>query len=361
MRYIKASGSFEQIGLQVGETCRPDIPEVYELGMEYLLKHTPIGRGERIEKRRDIIHGRAQFYLYKGEELWKPSGEYLRAQARGAGVSDKVIAVTSFTEEVSSETGILPPEKCSTLVVRQPDSSWMLVHSEDYEKHYLGKMVILKVTFDGFPQLVCCTYPGMLPGLAGSFNASGIGILNTALYPLAQPGWPKQVPHCRASLALTLEEAEYWLTMQPVSVTTHYVVVHGPSRQVISLIVSNLQTAQVEVDRKIITEESFCHTNHLLPGRLLLHLPDPAIEVAPNSFVRYEKLNSLAPHQLPRNPKEAFELFSQPPIFRDEGPSGSLIRSVICFGDKDNTKVGEVWIEDVDPTAGIKIWYFIVK
>ena len=352
MRFVQARGSFYEVALQVGEECRSDIPEVYNRGMEYLLKHTMVGHGMQIEKRRSLIHDRAQFYLRKGEEIWKPSGIYLRAQAKGASVDESVIAVTSFTEEVSSEAGIIPPDKCSTWVGRFSDGAIRHVHNEDFEEHNRSNMVLLDVVFDGFLRSVGLTYSGQLFNLAGSLNAARIGITNNGFHPLAQPGWPKQVLHCRASLTQSMRGAKTWLSLQPNAVTTGYVVVCGRTGEAVSLMVSNLKTAKLEMDLLPIQDVFYC-TNHVPPGRLGLHLPDPAIAASPNSFERYDVLANFKPNELPKNLQEGIYLFANHPVlFRKAGASVTLATVAMC------ATTGEFLVYDADPSAQKRYWPF---
>jgi len=344
MRYVVASGSFYKVGCNVGKACKDDIPDLYERTVAYLLKHTSLGTAEN-------MHQVAAQYLDQAKDLWWPAGDFIHGLAKGAGVDVDMIALMSFTEEISSEfLPVVLPEKCSTLVVRTPNGDRMIVHNEDYEPH--SKVVLLDVTFDGFPRLICVAYIGQL--LAGvSLNARGVAITNNSLWPKAQLGLPKQVQHFRASLTRNLVEAVQCLEMQPIALTTHYVVANG--RDVVSLAVSNSQTSAVNTDMRRIFDPSFCHTNHVLDGYLGLKMPDPAIMHSKHSFLRYEKLNNLTPEELPRTPKEALDLFSNPDnnvLFRNDEKSKTLVTVVI----RPETK--EFWVRDADPTTRNHVWYF---
>ncbi len=345
MRFVQARGSFYEVALQVGEACRIDIPEVYERGVDYLLKHTNVGSLARI----DQIAAR---YMASANSLWSESVDFLRGLADGANVPMNVIALTAFTEEVSSESGIRPPDKCSTLVIRLSDGKMWIIHNEDFEKQNFGKMVLLDVVFDGFPRSVGLTYSGQLFNLAGSLNATRIAITNNGFHPLAQPGWSKQVLHARASLTQSMRGAKTWLSMQPIAVPTGYVVVSGLTQEAISLLVSNLKTSKLEMDLLPIQDMFFC-TNHVPAGRLGLHLPDPAIVVSPNSFERYDRLASFKPEDLPKTSQEAIDLFSTDSVLcRTSGESVTLATVAIC------PETGEFIVRDADPSAEKRDWYF---
>jgi hypothetical protein len=355
MRRVNAKGSFYDVGLQVGKACEEDIPELYERTVDYLLKHTSVGTVKR-------MHEVAQHHLAGAEELWPMSVNFLEGLAEGAGVSLDQIALTSFTEEVSSEFLPTSSEKCSTLVVTLKNGNHLIVHNEDYELHNLGKMVLMDVTFDGFPRLICLTYPGMLPSLAGSLNACGVAITNNSLWLPTQPGLPKQVQHFRASLANNFDEAEEWLTKSPIAVTTHYVVGDGRMGEVMSLTVSNSETSFVPTLFCKISVESFCHTNHVPDGVFFKNLrkDDLARERSPNSFVRYEKLKSIKRSELPDTGEQALNLFSYPgsPLFRKPGPdatSVTLATVVIC------PETQEMWVRDADPYAEKSDWSFNLR
>ena len=349
MRYVQAHGSFYEVGLKVGKTFEEDIPEMYERTVAYLLEHTSVGTKER-------IHQVAERHLFEARRLWEPSVEFLRGQAKGADVSMSMIALTSFTEEISSEfLPIVSSEKCSTLVVRTPDGYIMIIQNEDYNLH--SKVAVFEVTFVGFPRLVCVAYIGQL--LAGiSLNARGVAITNNSLWPKAQPGLPKQVQHFRASLTRNLVEAVQWLEMQPIALTTHYVVACGRTREIVSLAVSNRETSAVNMDLRTISGPSFCHTNHVLDGRLGLKQPDPAIVHSKSSFLRYDKLNSLTPEELPQTPKEALDFFSNQDeknvLFQSgkDGKSKTLVTTVTC------PEIGEFWAREAGAKASAPDWKF---
>ncbi len=352
MRYVQAHGSFYEVGRQVGEACRTDILEIYASGVADLLKHTKVGSIARI----DQIAAR---YLAAAKQLWLPSVEFLRGLAEGAGVPMSVIALTAFMEGVCNEAEALPPEKCSTLVVRLPNGHHLIIHNEDFPKFNFGKMVLLDVVFDGgYPRMVGVVYPGQLWGTI-SLNSNFLATTSNSLNPPVQPGLPQQVMHCRASLARDMAEAERWLTMRPLDLTTHYVVACGRTREVASLEVSNFQVSRVETDRLVISDVPFfCHTNHIPDGRLKLRLPDPMIKNEGSSFDRYNKLAKLKPAELPRTPQEGFNLFSTPgnnALFREseeEWMSVTLATVVIC------PETGELWVRDADPSAAKRDWYF---
>lgn len=355
MRYVKTNGSFYKVGLQVGEACKEDIPELYERTVAYLFKHTSVGTVARM---REV----AQRHLAAAESLWPSSVNFLQGLAEGAGVSLEKISLISFTEEVSSEFVPTSSDKCSTLVVRLSNDNHLIIHNEDYEPHNFGKMVLMDVMFDGFPRLVCLTYPGQLPSLAGSLNACGIAITNNGLWLDVQPGLPKQVQHFRASLARDLDEVEEWLAMAPIAVTTHYVVAHGHTREAVSLTVSNPETSYVPMFYYLITDRSFCHTNHVPSGPFLSGLKkiDPAPELSKHTVPRYERLKSLAQDTLPRTPQEALDLFSNNDglIHRtpEQNPTSvTLATVVIC------PETLEIWIRDTDPAAVERNHHFCLR
>jgi hypothetical protein len=331
------------VGSKVGEECRADVLDLYHKTVEYLAKNTSLSREQSMV---DV----AVRHLRTADELWIPSVDFLRGLARGAAVSLEKVALTSFAEEISCE-------KCSTLVMRTQDRRYLLVHNEDYTEFYRGKMVLLDVTFDGFPRLVCLTYPGMLPSLAGSLTAKRnkffrIATLNNSFWFDAQPGLPKQVLHFRASLASDIYEAKDWLTKTPVSLPTHYTVACGRTGQVFSVTVLNQNTSDVGAVILPIGSQSFCHTNHLPNKSWKLKKDDPAGGSSHSSVIRYNRLQDLKAHELPQTHEEAFKLFSEPPLFRNEAGSATLATVVIC------PETGDFWLRDADPSAEKKDWHF---
>lgn len=348
MHHIVYRGSFKKIGLRVGEASRGDIPEVYERGLIHFARFTKA-------KSNAQIHELAARYLASAKRTWPAAGEFLQGLARGAGVSESVMALTAFAEEVSTEVGLKPADKCSTLVVKTRNGKRLIIHNEDFEPHNFGKMVLLEAEFDGFPPVVCFAYPGQLWGSGFSFNAHRVAITKNGLHLPVVPGLPTQLVQSRAALARNLFEAEEWVHKPPISVPAHYVLAWGESREVVSLFVSNSTASHVQLKRYPISEESFCFTNHIPSGEFDLKLPDPAPDNSPSTLPRYEKLKSLTPAELPQTAEEAFALFSTEPLFLKPGKPGASVTmatTVICPED------GKMWIRDADPSAVKKDWEF---
>lgn len=348
MKSLQCRGSFEDVGRQVGTECCSDIPDLLDRVVAYLLENTTVGSLRLI---RDI----AADYTARTESEWPSATAYLRGLAVGAGVTYETVAVIAFSEEIASE--FIPSSKCSTLVVPTTRGA-VIGHNEDYEPHYLGKMVLLDATFDGYPRTVGLTYPGQLPNLAGSLNAKGVAIANNSLWPDAQPGRSKQVQHFRASLSDDLEEAIEHLAKPPVALTTHYTVAHGPAGQVVSLEVSNPATAEESVSFMTIGSEPFCHTNHVLSLRL--KGDDPAVTIASHSLARLAKLKALPRERLPRTPEEMLELLStnEGVLHRTpaQNPTSVTLATVVI-----RPQTGELWIRDADPSAARRDWHFLVR
>ncbi len=347
MRHIKERGSFYKIGRRVGEACRQDIPEVYDRGVAHLLEHT---KAKNINQ----IHEIAARYMAVAQRTWEPAVEFLRGLAKGSGVTMDVITLTAFTEEVSTEVGLKPADKCSTLVVKTLDGQTIIIHNEDFEPHNFGKMVLLEAEFDGFPAVTCLAYPGQLWGSGLSFNARRIAITKNGLHLPAVPGLPTQLVQSRASLAHKLAEAEEWVMMPPISVPAHYILGWGETGEAISLLVSNLQASYAEVKLHHI-KGPFCFTNHVPFGWFNLKEPDPALENSLSTLPRYEKLKSLSPAELPQTPAEAFKLFGEPPLFLKPGKPGASVTmaTAVIY-----VEGGQMWVRDADPNASKKEWYF---
>lgn len=347
MRHVKAHGSFYNIGQLVGEASKEDIQEVYDRGIEHLLKYTKA-------KSIDQIHDIAGRYMRVAKDIWSPAVDYLLGQARAAGVSEKVITLTSFSEEVSTEIGLKPAEKCTTLVVKTRSGETMEVHGEEFEPHNFGKNVIVEAEFDGFPAVVCFAYPGQLWGSGFSFNACRISITKNGLHLPAVPGLPTQVVQSRAALARNIKEAKRWVTKRPISLPAHYILMSGETGEALSVLVSNSEASYEEVKLHLI-QDSFCFTNHIPSGWFSLKVPDPALENSLTTLPRYAKLKSLTPADLPETPAEAFKLFGEPPLFVKPGKPGASVTMAITVIYSEG---GQMWIQDADPSAEKKEWYF---
>jgi hypothetical protein len=289
--------------------------------------------------------------------IWPKATEFLSGQALGAGVPYETIAITSYYEEML-ELYRPAQSKCSTYVA--PSTRGFIIgHNEDWGKPYLGNMVLLDATFDGFPRVIGVSFLGMLPNLAGSLNSRGVAITNNSLHPEARPGLSKQLQHFRASLASSLEEAIEHLARQPVSLATHYTVAHGPSGQVVSLEVCNRDIVH-DGDVVLVTvgPGPFCHTNHVL--NLNLREPDPAILGGGNqTLARRAKLQSQPRKKRPRTPEQMRDFLSTNDgvLHRTpaQNPTSVTLATIVI-----RPSTGEMWIRDADPDAEQRDWYFSI-
>lgn len=349
MRVLRLKGGFEDVGREVGVATGPDIPEIYERLVAYLLAHTSVGSVRRMLD----IAGR---YADGTRSGFAPAHAYLRGLADGVGAPFHEIALIAFSEEIASE--FLPaPEKCSTLVVRT-GRGWLIGHNEDYEPHYFGRMLAMDLAFDGYPRVACLSYPGQLPCVGPSLNARGVAVANNSLWPEAQPGPSQVVRQFQASLAPDLDKAVRILAGRPNALTTHYTVADGALDDAVSLEVSNPATSESEIVLRQIAGRSFCHANHAL--HLPLRKPDPALGHASHSYRRYAKLKGLAPSELPDSPEAMLRLLSENDglLHRtpDQHPTSVTLATVVI-----RPSTGEFWARDADPSAPVRDFYAALK
>ncbi len=342
MKVLQCKGSFESVGREVGIASRAVIPRLHERVVAYLLEHTTVGSFRRMSEIADQ-------YAKSTQRYWSPAIDYLRGLAEGAGVPFGTIALIAFSEEIASEFEAAP-SKCSTFVVWTP-SGHILGHNEDYEPHYFGEMILLDAEFDGFGRVVGLTYPGMLPNLAGSLNAHGLAITNNSFWVEARSGYSKQAQHFRASLLPDVETAVQILSEQPIALSTHYTIAHGPSYDAVSLEVSNPACAHAcVVLRQIERNErkAFCHTNHVLG--LTLREPDPAVVAKNHSLDRLAKLQAMPVARYPRMPHEMLDLLSANDgvLHRtpEQNPTSVTLATVVV-----RPATGEFLVRDADPSA----------
>ncbi len=352
MKIIRSKGSFEQVGRDVGSASREVIPTLHTRVVNYLLEHTTVGSFRRMCEIADQ-------YARSTARYWSPAIDYLRGLAEGAGVPFGTIALIAFSEEIASEFEAAP-SKCSTFVV-WTSNGHILGHNEDYEPHYFGEMILLDATFDGFGRVVGLTYPGMLPNLAGSLNAHGLAITNNSFWVEARSGTSKQAQHFRASLLQDLEDAVRILSEQPIALSTHYTIMHGPSHDAVSLEVSNPACAHDIVDLRQIERnerQAFCHTNHVLGLRL--RDPDPAVVAKNHTLDRLAKLKVLPSASYPRTPEEMLELLSVNDGVLHRTPEQNAT-SVTLATVVIRPATGEFLVRDADPNAIQRDHRFIVS
>ena len=345
MREVVARGSFFEVGYQVGQVCKDDIFELYDYIVAYLRKNT----GSSQKQIQEITDG----CMLQAEDLWTPSVEFLHGLAKGAGVPVRMIALMSFAEEAFEF--LSASAKCSTLVV-STEQGPLIGHNEDYWPIYLGKMVLIDAIFTGYPRTVGVTYPGMLPNLAGSFGRrkkEGVIILNNSLWMETKPGLSKQVQHFRASLASDLGEAVIHLAQSPVSVTTHYTVAESSTGKVMSIEVSNMETAYAAVEMTRVGPKPFIHTNH---ARLLkLREPDPAVVAGNHTLARFAKLEALTSEQLPSTLEGIVEHFSTNDGVLNRTPEQNPTSvTLVTLGYLN----GKVMIRDADPSSTKRDYHF---
>ncbi len=356
MQVIQCEGSFWHVGRAVGEASRGVVSGLYDLVLLFLLRYSTVGDELHVQRL-------ANAYAESALAYWPPAIEFLQGLAEGAKVPFGKIAVIAFSEEIASEFCRDKPAKCTTCVITTSRGQ-IIGHNEDYEPHYLGKMILLDAGFllkesRRCVRTVGVTYPGMLPNLAGSLNASGIAITNNSLWPPAQVGISKQVQHFRASLEPTVEKAIRILSQQPIALTTHYTIASGlPSPDAVSLEVANAATARELCVLRQIGPEPFFHANHA--SSLALYDPDPAVAPGGNSIARLNKLAALPRSRCPKTAEEMLAMLSENDglLHRtpDQHPTSATLATVVI-----HPAAGLILVRDANPAAPVKDHRVIVS
>ncbi|MFA5853632.1 MAG: C45 family peptidase [Patescibacteria group bacterium] len=305
---IKASGSFYDVGVIVGERTREGILSAARYALPMLLEK---GFGGDDVAMRAATDG----YVEASGNFFPQSIEFMHGLADGCGMVRHEQLAVAFGEELEYFPRV---ERCSTMVIWTPDGP-VIARNEDFWESYFEGLAIYDLTFDNFPRVVSLNYVGYMPHLGGSLTVMedqpqrSFALANDSLWLPTRHGIPKQVKHFRAALARGVGDAISFLVAQPSSLSDHFTV--ASVERAVSLEVSNAENA-VEVARwydivprdvgNVLTVTApFCHTNSV--RWLEPKMPDPA---PPGSHMRYWRLESVAQNDPPRTYEELEKLFS---------------------------------------------------
>ncbi len=282
MKVIYAKGSFGNVGAGIGEAMREEIRAAVEATLAAFEKYTRLRGHKPLALLTAFMHQDV-------EKFFPEARQFMLGLWKGSAVRElhDVLAL-AYAEYFFAEYGNAPA-KCSTLVV-ETERGVILGHNEDYDAHYLGKLVLLDLEFDGWPRLVSVTYPGHLPGLAGSLNAERIATANNSMRGPASCGIPKSVRHFRASLARTWREALDALRARKIDLADHFTLVTGDRVTSVEVSPDSAATRPAYWSDVILP---FAHANH--PLWLAMRDAEPAADSAwgAGTHERLEKLRRI--------------------------------------------------------------------
>lgn len=247
-----ARGSHADVGRAVGANLGMEIQGVLhdrKLWWEELLQiaATPDGKVLLDECRK------------AAEKHAAPALEELLAYSKHSGVSAQHLFILNCKNELDA---LSQQQKgcpgCSTAVLAT-DQRLLVVHNEDGDKAYDGRMFLLDAAPDGGSRFVSHTYPGIVTGNASWLNEHGV-FMSTNYIPSAivKPGIPRYLLYRMAVEAPNVEKAIDAVTHEKRAYAGHHIIGSLVTRKVFSV--------EVTPEKKVVkpVKGLFWHTNHLV-------------------------------------------------------------------------------------------------
>ncbi len=246
---LEVSGSYRQIGYEIGKRFRKNIREIIRSRKDWhndlLAKlDSPEGKSLAAGLKRQTQRYFPQFL------------EEIEGMADGAGLAFHALWAISIKSELGCVQGENPG--CSTIFVKHQNKMW-LFHNEDGDTAYRDLMFLVRVHPPSGISYVSMVYPGILTGNGPSLNSRGI--IQTTNYigsTQAEPGIPRYVLGRAVLEAKDLAEAVQIVTMHPRAFPYHHNLASLQEQRYVS--VETVPDASEASEPYGI----YYHTNHLI-------------------------------------------------------------------------------------------------
>lgn len=177
LKLVRVSGSFREMGRQIGEACREQIQ--HSVGNARNLLYSAY---ETIQLTWEGGQIQASKYMPFAQERYPQYVEEMIGVAEGSNVPYEDIAVLNAIEAVTMDA--LHLTKCTSLALNQQrtaDEHVLVAHNEDWLPEDEQDTYIIHATPDHEPPYIAMTYGGLLPNIG--FNAYGIAQCCDSVYP----------------------------------------------------------------------------------------------------------------------------------------------------------------------------------
>lgn len=271
---VRVSGTYREMGRQIGEACRRQVQHGIENARVLLADAY-----QQLELTWEGAQIQARKYIPFAQERYAQYVEELMGIAEGANVSFDDLAVVNAMEAVTMDA--LHLTRCTSMAVNQErtaDGHVLMAHNEDWVPEDEDDVFVIHATPKDEPPFLAMTYGGLLPNIG--FNAYGIAQMCDSVYPNdSRIGTPRIVVSRAVLAAKTPDEAiRHMLSAQRAAGYNH-VLVHE-SGELYSVEVSARRFAILYGEDGYIV-----HTNHYLSPKMQEIERDP--EDLVSSRVRY--------------------------------------------------------------------------
>ena len=247
--HLEITGSYRQIGYQIGQVFRGNIKEILKRRSEWhsrLIDRMKSGEGRKLSDK----------LLALSQRHFPHVIEEIRGIAEGAGIHfDHMWAMN-----INSELGAVQkePPGCSSIFVKDADTMW-LFHNEDGHTAYKDIMFTINVTPPSRVSYLSLVYPGTIEGNGPSLNSRGI--VQTTNYigsTTSEIGVPRYVIGRAILEAADLTEAIHIATFEQRAYPYHHHLASFVERRYASV-----ETIP-GISEVRYPDGIYVHTNHLL-------------------------------------------------------------------------------------------------
>lgn len=294
---FKVSGTYSQIGFQIGRRFSKNIHEIIHRRSEWHLKLLAIlnsKKGRALSN--ELLANTRTHFPHILEEI--------RGMADGSRIRFDNLWAMSIKSELLSLRADTPG--CSSIFYKDTNNMW-LFHNEDGHSAYRDLMFIVKVKPPSGVGFISMVYPGIITGNGPSLNDRGI--VQTTNYigsTRCETGIPRYVIGRAILEARDTKEAIDIATMEPRAYPYHHNIGSIDERKYFS-IETTPEAAQVKEP----TGQYF-HTNHLLFDGTRRYKFEDREYTSTSSMSRYEvieeRLNDA--NDPPAEPDDFLEILS---------------------------------------------------
>jgi len=282
--FLEVSGSYKNIGFQIGKTFGRNIREIIRRRKEW---HS--GLMAALESKKGKLF--SDKLLELSRKHFPHIVDEITAMADGAGLSFNALWCMS----IKSELGALDKDDlgCSSIFYKD-ENSMRLFHNEDGSTDYDGLMFVVQVTPPSGVSFVSLVYPGIITGNGPSLNDSGV--VQTTNYigsTKSEIGIPRYIIGRAILEAKTVEEAVQIVSVTPRAYPYHHHIGSMSDKKYYSVetIPGISQSEQ--------PQDLYFHTNHLIFEKTCKYEHEDEKYKQSSSLSRFEviqeKINSM-PH-----------------------------------------------------------------
>ncbi len=277
---IRVSGSFREMGRQIGEAMRPAVQH----GIDSAKKLIESAYDE-LQLTWEGAQIQARKYMPFAQERYPQYVDELMGISEGANVSFVDLAVVNAIEGVAMDA--LHLTKCTSMAVndeRTADGTVLMAHNEDWLPEDEQDVFVIHAEPEHEPPFLAMTYGGLLPNVG--FNAYGLGQCCDSVHPSdSRIGIPRVIASRGVLAARTPSDAIRHMLVPHRAAGYNHLLAHECG-EIYSVEVSARRFAILYAE-----DGYLVHTNHYLDPQMreIEDEPDELIDTR----VRYFRANRL--------------------------------------------------------------------